>query len=241
MLMTNRFSPRRALLKLLAALLVAAALSANGADTNAVPAKISRRFDQLVLDLQKNPPAPGAVVCIGSSQMARWKAVAKDLAPLRVYNHGIGGSRMAQAADLFIPKLAIPFKPRAVILYEGSNDIAGGVTPEGILEDFKRLHGKLHDALPGTRLYVLGIVPSPGKRFEKISEVKRANALLQQECSLYAWMKFIDTTSPLIGADGLPRSECFIPGNIHMTEAGYAVWKATIRPVVLAVEKPFEN
>lgn len=202
---------------------------------------VQQRYEKLLLTLKQNPPATGAVICIGSSQMERWETVTHDLAPLHVYNLGVGGSRMDQAADLYISNLVIPFKPRAVILYEGSNDINGGVTPDDILQDFKRLYGKLHDALPETRLYVLGIVPSPGKRFEKIADIRRANDLLQKECELHSWMKFIDTTSPLIGADGLPKTECFIPNNVHMRPAGYAVWKAAIRPVVLPIEQEFEK
>jgi hypothetical protein len=54
-------------------------------------------------------------------------------------------------------------------------------------------------------------------------------------------MKFIDITEPLIGADGQPKVECFIPGDIHMLPAGYAVWKSVIVPVVVPAEKPFEH
>ena len=237
--------PHRFLKILIAALLIALALPGYAAepDRSAVlkGSPVQQRYEKLLLTLKQNPPPPGAVICIGSSQMANWKTVSTDLAPLHIYNYGIGGSRMAQAADLYIANLAIPFKPRAVILYEGSNDLEGGVTPDGVLQDFKRLHCKLHDALPETRLYVLGLVPSPGKRFEKIADVKRTNDLLQKECALHSWMKFIDTTSPLIGADGLPKTECFIPGNIHMTPAGYAVWKAAIGPVVIPAERTFEK
>ena len=49
-------------------------------------------------------------------------------------------------------------------------------------------------------------------------------------------MKFIDTTPPLLGADGKPRAECFIPGDIHMLPACYAVWKSVIAPVVIPAE-----
>lgn len=244
---------RNALYKSLVASLVsgffATVLPLNAAESLEAPeanrkesaSKTRLKYEKVLQAAQKTPPAPGAIICIGSSQMEFWKTVAADLAPLTVYNHGIGGSRMSQASELYIPNLAIPFKPRAVILYEGSNDIAGGIEPEKILEQFKALHTKLHAALPETRLYVLGIVPSPGKRFEKIDVVQTANALLQKECESQSWIKFIDTTSPLIGPDGMPKPECFIPGNIHMTPAGYQVWKAAITPVILPIEKPFEK
>ena len=204
-------------------------------------AKVLALYQKVLAGAQKAPPAPGGVICIGSSHMQLWKSVKQDLAPLTVVNYGIGGSRMTQAADLFIDNLAIPFKPRAVILYEGSNDINAGTKPETVLEDFRKLYGKLHAALPQTRLYVLGVVPSPGKRFLKIAELRETNKLLAKECATQPWMKFIDITEPLIGADGQPKEELFKPGDIHMLPAGYAVWKSVIAPVIVPAEKSFEH
>ncbi len=203
--------------------------------------KIMGLYQKVLAGAQQSPPAPGSVICIGSSHMQFWKSVQSDLAPLTVRNFGVGGSRMTHAADLFVDNLVIPFKPRAVILYEGSNDINAGTKPEEVLANFQKLHRKLHAALPEARLYVLSVVPSPGKRFEKITDLRKANALIAQECASQPWMKFIDITEPLIGADGKPRAELFIPGDIHMLPAGYAVWKSVIAPVVVPAEKPYED
>jgi lysophospholipase L1-like esterase len=234
--------------KLLLLLFAALAISASAAESatkaltdKSPPSKVMAKYEKVLATARKNPPAPGDIVCIGSSHMEFWKTVSEDLAPLTVHNYSIGGSRMYQAADLFIDNLAIAFKPRAVILYEGSNDIAAGGKPEDVLANFQKLTRKLHAALPETRLYVLGLVPSPGKRFDKIDDVRKTDDLLRKECETQAWMKFIDTTTPLIGADGQPKAECFIPGNIHMLPAGYAVWKSVIAPVVVPAEKPFEK
>ena len=204
-------------------------------------AKVLALYQKVLAGAQKAPPAPGGVICIGSSHMQLWKSVKQDLAPLTVVNYGIGGSRMNQAADHFVENLAIPFKPRAVILYEGSNDINAGAKPEEVLANFRRLYGKLHAALPQARLYVLSVVPSPGKRFLKIAELRETNKLLAKECATQPWMKFIDITEPLIGADGQPRGELFKPGDIHMLPAGYAVWKSVIAPVIVPAEKSFEH
>jgi lysophospholipase L1-like esterase len=204
-------------------------------------AKVMALYQRVLAGAQKAPPAPGGIICLGSSHMQFWKSVKTDLAPLTVHNYGIGGSRMNQAADHFVDNLAIPFKPRAVILYEGSNDINAGAKPEEVLANFQKLHRKLHAALPEARLYVLSVVPSPGKRFEKITDLRKANALIAQECASQPWMKFIDITEPLIGADGKPRAELFIPGDIHMLPAGYAVWKSVIAPVVVPAEQPYED
>ena len=203
--------------------------------------KIMGLYHKVLAGAQKSPPAPGSVICIGSSHMQFWKSAQTDLSPLTVRNFGVGGSRMTHAADLFVDNLVIPFKPRAVILYEGSNDINAGTKPEEVLANFQKLHRKLHAALPEARLYVLSVVPSPGKRFEKITDLRKANALIALECASQPWMKFIDITEPLIGADGKPRAELFIPGDIHMLPAGYVVWKSVIAPVVVPAEKPYEN
>jgi len=204
-------------------------------------AKVMALYQKVLAGAQKAPPSPGGIICLGSSHMQLWKGVKDDLAPLIVHNYGIGGSRMNQAADYFVENLAIPFKPRAVILYEGSNDINAGAKPEEVLANFRRLYGKLHAALPQARLYVLSVVPSPGKRFLKIAELRETNKLLAKECATQPWMKFIDITEPLIGADGQPREELFKPGDIHMLPAGYAVWKSVIAPVIVPAEKSFEH
>ena len=193
---------------------------------------IKAKSDQFLAEAKAHPPAPGAVLALGSSHMEKWKTLKSDLGGLDIHNFGIGGSRMSQADEHFISELAIPFKPRAVLLYEGSNDLAAGESPESILAHFQSLHRQLHAALPATRLYVLSIVPSPGKRFEKFADIQRTNALIRAECSTQPWMTYIDTTSPLIGPDGQPRAECFIPGDIHMTPAGYARWKTAVAPVL---------
>ncbi len=203
--------------------------------------KVLALYQKTLTAAQKDPPPLGGLICIGSSHMQLWKSVKEDLAPLTVTNYGIGGSRMTQAAELFIDNLAIPFKPRAVILYEGSNDINAGTKPETVLANFQKIHRKLHAALPQARLYVLSLVPSPGKRFEKIGDLRKTNELLAKECATQPWMKFIDITEPLIGADGKPKEELFKPGDIHMLPAGYVVWKSVIAPIIVPAETPFEH
>lgn len=205
------------------------------------PSADAQKWETLVAKKLKLPSPPkGSVLAIGSSHMALWKTIQADLAPLHVYNYGISGSRMSHAADLFVPNFVIQFKPRAVILYEGSNDLNGDRSPDEILADFQRVHQQIHEALPETRLYVLSIVPSPGKRFDRWTAIKETNALIRDECTANPWIKFLDITTPLISPKGMPRPECFIPNDIHMTEAGYEVWKSVVAPVVVEAELPFE-
>jgi hypothetical protein len=116
-------------LLLFAALAVSASAAENAANVitdKSPPSKVMAKYEKVLVAARKDTPAPGGIICIGSSHMELWYTVKADLAPLTVHNYGVGGSRMSQAAELFIDNLAIAFKPRAVVLYEGSNDIAGG-------------------------------------------------------------------------------------------------------------------
>ena len=195
-------------------------------------------FKKVLASAQKKPPATGSIICIGSSHMQYWNSVNEDLSPLTVHNYGVGGSRMNHAADLFVDHLVIPFKPRAVILNEGSNDIRAGIKPDKILENFRNFHSKLHYALPKTRLYVIGVVPNPNKKIAK--DLLKTNDLLSKECAAHqTYMKFIDVTG-LIGDDGKTNEKLFKSGDIHMLPTGYAVWKSQIAPVIVPAEKRFE-
>ena len=39
---------------------------------------------------------------------------------------------------------------------------------------------------------------------------------------------YIDVFTPMLGPDGRPRAELFLPDRLHMTEAGYRLWHGVI-------------
>ena len=203
--------------------------------------KVFNQYKNVLSRATKDAPSPGSIICIGSSHLQNWKSVKKDLRPLTVYNYGVRGSSMEQAADKYVANLVIPFKPRAIIINEGSNDIYSGTSPEEILMNFRKLHGKVHSTLPKTRIYVLSIVPSPRRNPRKIELLKQANILLSNECKTQSWMNFIDITGQLIGPDGKPNKKYFKSGDIHMSSAGYVLLKSIIAPVILPAERTFEE
>ncbi len=202
--------------------------------------KENQNWESFVRERIGGSPEKCSIICIGSSHMEYWKTVKNDLDSLTIHNFGIGGTTMEDATNIFAENIVIPYKPRAVILYEGSNDIAYGRTPTEILIQFVEFYTKIHQVLPCTRIYVLGLVPSPGKRFEKWNLLQETNYLIRKACSLNKLLVFIDTSSGLINEEGTPRMECFIPGDIHMTKQGYKEWEKAVAPVVVKREKLLE-
>ena len=70
------------------------------------------------------PPPPGVIVFTGSSSITFWGTLEQDMAPLPVINRGFGGSKIHQVVH-YADRIVIPYHPRAVVLFAGTNDIAG--------------------------------------------------------------------------------------------------------------------
>jgi len=194
------------------------------------------RFEQA--DAQSAPPM-GAVVCVGSSSMRMWHdEIADDLAPLTVIPRGFGGSNMNDLLH-YADRLILAYRPRAVLIYEGDNDIGQGVAPHIVAQTFERLVARIHAELPGCRVYLLAIKPSP-RRWELWPQMQRANDLLSAVCEQNERLTFIDIASPMLGEDGQPRAELYLDDQLHMTRAGYEVWREVVRPALVENEQQDE-
>jgi lysophospholipase L1-like esterase len=47
-------------------------------------------------------------------------------------------------------------------------------------------------------------------------------------------VQFVDLASAMLDAQGRPRPELYHPDGVHLSEQGYAVWAAILRPLLLA-------
>jgi len=185
-------------------------------------------------DAQTPPPAD-ATLCIGSSSMRMWHpTIARDLAPLAVIPRGFGGSTMYDVLH-FAPRIVLPYRPRTILLYEGDNDIDFGVTPADFMAAFRAFVDLVHLELPETRIFVVSIKAS-GARWAKWPVMQEANGMLRAECGADSSLTFIDVATPLLGDDGLPHEEFYLPDRLHLAAGGYEVWSKAIAEVLLGGE-----
>jgi lysophospholipase L1-like esterase len=181
---------------------------------------------------EQNPPPQEGIVCLGSSSINGWQAtVAADLAPLKVVTRGLPGSTMADAVR-YVDRLVLRYRPRAVVVYHGDNDIADGANPAQVRDSFNAFTAAVHAKLPETRVYVISIKPSPG-RWHLWPRMARTNALLREACTRDKRLAYIDVASKMLDAKGRCREDLFRPDRIHMNAKGYHVWGDTLRPVLL--------
>ena len=222
--------------RLLAVALVWAATPfAFGAVEYPDPERFREAIDAFLAAEAEVPAPKGAIVATGSSSMRGWhRRIAADLAPLQVIPRGFGGSNMADVLH-FVEELVLRHEPRAVLLYEGDNDVALGGSPERVLGDFDAVAKAIHERLPEARIYVIAVKPSLA-RWHLWDAMQAVNAGLAERAEADARLTFIDVATPMLNDAGEPKPEIFIRDGLHMNGAGYDIWRDAVRPVLLAGE-----
>ena len=159
-----------------------------------------------------------------------WTNAAADFPGVSLLNRGFGGSTLPEVIQL-TPRLVLKYQPHLVVLYAGDNDLIAGRTPADVLDDYRTFAGIVHRALPATRIAFVSIKPSPS-RWAIAERMHEANLLVQQEIARDSLASYVDVFTPMIGADGRPRPELFGADSLHMTRAGYLLWRERLTPLV---------
>ena len=177
---------------------------------------------------KKSPPPAGGVLFIGDSAIRLWKTVAQDFPEYPVINRGFGGSQLADSV-YFADRIAIPYKPRLIVLKAGGNDLTAGKSPEQILADFKAFVEKIHAKLPDTKIAYLSNAPNPA-RWSQAEKRKKTNALIQEYTRSEKNLDFILLWNEFLDAEGKPRPELFVADHLHNNAEGYKIMAEVVRP-----------
>lgn len=183
---------------------------------------------KLETTLLTSAPAPNRVAFYGSSSIRLWTTLAQDFPTINTVNLGFGGSTLAACA-WFFDRLVVPAKPRSIVFYAGDNDLGDGRHPEEVYLFFCAFSEKMRNYLPGVPLTLLSIKISPA-RWPIAAQIRSTNKLLAQAIDRIPNSQVIDTTSPLLDANGRPRRELFEADGLHLSPRGYQLWRETLRP-----------
>jgi lysophospholipase L1-like esterase len=204
------------------------------------------RFEAAIVQFEAqdkvNPPPAGAIVLTGSSSIARWNDQAEAaLAPLTVIPRGFGGSVMHDVLH-YLDRVALTYKPRAILIYEGDND-TGGQTPipnEAILDDLLQIIERIHTTLPEARIYVLSVKPSILRR-NRWSVAQEVNAGYKKIAAEDPLVNYVDVATPFLNNDGSVMTDIFVGDNLHLNDLGNAIWGATIKAALMPMEARLED
>jgi lysophospholipase L1-like esterase len=219
------------------------------AQTAAAPAAQQRKLpyeDQILAYEEadrKSPPPKDGVLFIGSSSIRLWSTLKEDFPELPVINRGFGGSIIADSIR-YTPRIVLPYRPRMIVFYAGSNDIARKITPEQVRKDFDTFVQGVHAALPETRIVFVTINPSVS-RISQRDQVVAANHLVEEyireQSAKGAKLSYIDSYSKLLSPDGMPRPELLRKDGLHLNSEGYVAWKSVLKPRLLELWKQDKN
>lgn len=181
-----------------------------------------------ILDMYRPKKDKGKVILAGSSYMERWDTAEKALEPFEVLNMGIAGSKADDWIRLY-QKLLVPYKPKAIVLCTGDNNMnagpdseSGSATAQKVIYLLKQLQKEL----PDTEIYYVSVAPNP-RRWKVWSQMKECNRTVEQYCKTKKRLHFIDMTPHLLKKGALQK-KLYCSDRLHLNKKGYKIWGEVI-------------
>ena len=176
----------------------------------------------------ENPVAPGAILFVGSSSIAKWQNVSDYFPDHQIINRGFGGSEFSDLL-YYADRVIDPYQPSKIFIYEGDNDIANGEQPKEILREAQQLREMIRHQLGATPIVFISPKPSLA-RWELKDQYEQLNAMLKKYADQEKNTEFADVWTPAIGQDGRVVDHIFLEDSLHMNAAGYEIWQKALAP-----------
>ncbi|MGI5825548.1 MAG: GDSL-type esterase/lipase family protein, partial [Bacillota bacterium] len=189
-----------------------------------------KRFGDFIEKLESYPHTEEQVILYGSSFFTEWKyeIVRDNLSwdKFSVINHGFGG---ALVDDLlyYYGRLVKPYKPKAVVIRAGVNDIASGYDPKDVINLLYRLCAWCEADFPEVKIVLLPIFDVPKPEFENcrkgFAEFNRMCYEIAEQISRILVMDINDLfyKNPADVGTYQNFKDIFRNDGLHLTEHGY--------------------
>lgn len=152
-----------------------------------------------------------------------------------VKNRGISADRTAWLLERLDPIIA--GHPKKLFLMIGTNDLAGGMSPEQIVSDVARLIDRFQRESKWTKIYVQSILPVNGDDFSKYPDhyahghlIVTTNKLLEALCD-QTGVTYLDIWGALADDEGR-LDKRYTNDGLHLMGEGYLVWRDAIKSYV---------
>jgi lysophospholipase L1-like esterase len=177
-------------------------------------------------------PEHGGIVFTGSSIFQFWTHLREQMAPLPVLNRAIAGT-VTQDMLNRIGRLVLPYQPRIVVYYCGSNDISAGEDARPIIERTKRYVRLLHETLPNTLFFYTSIQKAPEKR-ARWDVVETVNREMERYSREAINVGYIDLNPVLFDSEKKLREGLFLPDGLHFRpdSTAYLEFSQIIKPIL---------
>jgi lysophospholipase L1-like esterase len=216
---------KRTLLSLALLALLAAPAQSQPAPARG-PERFAKEIEAFAAADKAAMPARCEILFLGSSTIRRWTSLTQDMAPIPVINRGFGGSQTADV-NYYFERIVTSYHPRAIVFYEGDNDISAGKSPYQVLADFQKFMRLKTRRLGSTPVLFISIKPSK-RRLGQFARQVEANMKVREYAAKRADLFYVDVVDAMMN-DGLPK-DLYVSDGLHMTAQGYGIWT----PIVTA-------
>ncbi len=177
-------------------------------------------------------PQHGGIVFTGSSIFQFWTHLTDQMAPLPVINRAIAGTVTQDMLDR-MGQLVLPYQPRIVVYYCGSNDISAGEDAGPIIERTQRFIQILHEKSPNTYFYYTSIHKAPEKR-ARWDVVEAVNREMERYSHQASNVGYIDLNPVLFDSRGNVRMNLFLGDGLHFRpdSTAYLEFSQIVKPVL---------
>lgn len=168
------------------------------------------------------------ILFTGSSSIRFWESLKSDMAPHTILNRGFGGAHIAHV-NYHFSEIVKPYKPRAIVFFCGTNDLAALKSPSETFGDFDRFYSMVKKELPGTKLIVIGVKPTIAREY-LINEEKEFNNLINNLATQEELLTYVSVWDSMLTAEGKPDPSLFVEDGLHINAKGYEIWTRLVRP-----------
>jgi lysophospholipase L1-like esterase len=174
------------------------------------------------------------VLFLGDSITAGWKGNGKDVwaknfAPLKAANFGIGGDRTQHVLWRIQNGELDGIKPKVAVLMIGTNN-SGGDSAEQIADGVTAIVKTLREKSPSTKVLLLAVFPRGAKaennaQRTKLIEVNQRISKLDDGQNV----RYLDIGKAFLKSDG-ELTKDIMPDYLHLSPRGYEIWAEQILP-----------
>jgi len=181
-------------------------------------------------------PQTGIILFTGSSIFRCWTSLAQDMHPLPVLNRAFGGARTWEVLH-YMDRIVLPYAPRVIVYYCGSNDVHCGSQAGDIARRFGEFVVKVHAKLPKTHIFFVSIIRAPQKR-DKWAVIDAANAMIRSYCGTARGVSYLDVNPAFFDQRRQPRTDLYADDGLHLRPEAYREMTLLIKP---ALEKAWQE
>ncbi len=192
--------------------------------------RFQHEIDTFLEEDKVDPPPRHAILFIGSSIFREWENLTERMAPLPVFNRAFGGSRTADVL-YYMDKIVLPYEPKIIVYYCGSNDVNAGEKADAIFGRFSEFVERVHAKLPRTRIFFVSINRAPQKQ-DRWDIVDEANRQVRAYCKTDQRLGYIDVNPALFDRKGNPRLELYQEDRLHFKPQAYVEFTTIVKPII---------